>query len=198
MNDTDAKKVLEAVLFSSPDPLSLKQLHAVLGNTREHDLRQLLDELDREYESTNRTFRLARIGEGFQLRTLPMYKTWVLKSQPVRPNKLSPATLETLAIVAYRQPVTRSEVENVRGVDASFALRTLLERKLVRILGKDPGPGRAILYGTTREFLSLFNLSDLKELPTLADFDLPVPALGVPLESAQPEEPAGPALAEVG
>jgi segregation and condensation protein B len=86
--------------------------------------------------------------------------------------RLSPPALETLSIVAYRQPVTRAEIENLRGVDCSGGLRRLLELRLVKILGKDKGPGRPILYGTTREFLSLFNLADLRDLPTLEEFDL--------------------------
>jgi len=203
MNAQDAKQVIEAVLFSSSDVVTLKQLHAVLGLPREHDVPALAEELNRDYESTGRTFRLVSIGEGYQLRTLPMYKTWVLKASPHKPTRLTPAQLETLSIVAYRQPVTRGEVEHLRGVDASFALRTLLEKRLVRIIGKDPGPGRPILYGTSREFLSLFNLADLKELPTLADFDLPGPNRfehpnAQPAAQPADEQLAIPSLAEAG
>lgn len=173
MNESDARKIIEAVLFASSEVLTVKQLRGVLGNPSVDGLEALIEELNREYESTGRVFRVVRIGDGYQMRTLPMYKTWIQKAEPLKPTRLSPAMLEILAIVAYRQPVTRAEVENLRGVDCSFGLRSLLEKKLVRIVGKDPGPGRAILYGTTKEFLSLFNLSDLKDLPTLEDFDLP-------------------------
>jgi len=204
MNDQDAKQVLEAILFSSPDVVTLKQLYAVLGNPREHDLPALVAMLNAEYESTGRTFRILEISEGYQMRTQPQFKTWVQKASPLKPTKLTPAQLETLAIVAYRQPVTRGEVEHLRGVDASFALRTLLEKRLVRIIGKDQSPGRPMLYGTSRDFLSLFNLGDLKELPTLADFDLPVPNR-FEHPNAQPEgQPAEdqqldiPSLAEAG
>jgi segregation and condensation protein B len=175
MNDQDAKQVLEAVLFSSAEIVSLKQLRAVLGQPHEHEPAPLVAQLNADYESSGRTFRIVPIGEGYQLRTLPMYKSWILKAAPHKPARLTHAQLETLAIVAYRQPVTRGEVEHLRGVDASFSLRTLLEKRLVRIVGKDQTPGRPILYGTSRDFLSLFNLADLKELPTLADFDLPAP-----------------------
>ncbi len=173
MNESDAKKIIEAVLFASSEVMSVKQLRGVLGNPSPEGLDGLIDELNREYESTSRTFRIVSIGEGYQMRTLPMYKTWIQKAEPLKPTRLSAAMLEILAIVAYRQPVTRGEVEHLRGVDCSFGLRSLLEKKLVRIMGKDPGPGRAILYGTSKEFLSLFNLADLKDLPTLEDFDLP-------------------------
>lgn len=173
MNESDAKKVIEAVLFASSEVMSVKQLRGVLGNPSPDGLEGLIDELNREYESGGRTFRIVEIGDGYQMRTLPMYKIWIQKAEPLKPIRLSAAMLEILAIVAYRQPVTRSEVEHLRGVDCSFGLRSLLEKKLARIVGKDPGPGRAILYGTSKEFLSLFNLPDLKDLPTLEDFDLP-------------------------
>jgi segregation and condensation protein B len=173
MNESDARKIIEAVLFASSEVLTMRQLRGVLGHPSLDGLEALIEELNREYESTGRVFRIVRIGEGYQMRTLPMYKTWIQKAEPLKPVRLSAAMLEILAIVAYRQPVTRAEVENLRGVDCSFGLRSLLEKKLVRIVGKDPGPGRAILYGTTKEFLSLFNLGDLKDLPTLEDFDLP-------------------------
>ena len=172
MNDTDAKKVVEAVLFSSSDVLGARQIAAIVGNSNAARIRQLVDDLNGEYEHTNRTFRIVRIGEGYQMRTLPLFKTWIQKAAPIKPIRLSRPAMESLAIIAFRQPATRSEVEYVRGVDASSALHTLLEYKLIRILGRDKGPGRALLYGTTRQFLSLFSLKDLDDLPTLEDFDL--------------------------
>lgn len=177
MNEQDARKVLEAVLFSSAQVLSARQLAGILGNTPVARVRDLVDALNADYEKTSRTFRVVKIGDGYQLRTLPMYRTWIAKAEPLKPVRLTTPALETLAIVAYRQPVTRAEIEHLRGVDCSGALRRLLELRLVKILGKDKGPGRPILYGTSREFLSLFNLSDLRDLPTLEDFDLHPQAL---------------------
>ena len=177
MNDQDAMKVVEAVLFSSNEVMGTKQIATIIGNANVPRVRLLVDALNNEYETSDRTFRIVRIGDGYQMRTLPLFKTWVQKSEPLKPIRLTPTTLETLAIVAYRQPVTRAEIEHIRGVDGSSALRTLLEHRLIRILGKDPGPGRALIYGTTREFLSLFNLTDLRDLPTLEDFDLKVQEL---------------------
>lgn len=174
MDDKDAKKVIEAVLFSSNEVLMAKQLVLVLGNGNVKRIKALVAELNHDYEKTNRSFRIVKIGDGFQLRTLPMFRTWIQKLVKQKPFRLTQSTLETLSIVAYRQPVTRAEVEHLRGVDASHALRSLLENKLIRILGKDQGAGRALLYGTSIEFLSLFNLSDIRELPTLSDFDLAV------------------------
>ena len=178
MNVQDARKVVEAVLFSSATVLTTRQLGEILGSARVPEVRELIDALNAEYEKTNRTFRIVRVGDGYQMRTLPMYKTWIAKAEPLKPVRLSPPILETLAIVAYRQPVTRAEIEHVRGVDCSGGLRRLLELRLVKILGKDKGPGRPILYGTSREFLSLFNLTDLRDLPTLEDLDLQ--PLGLP------------------
>ncbi|MDH5751290.1 MAG: SMC-Scp complex subunit ScpB [Deltaproteobacteria bacterium] len=174
MNEQDTKKVVEAVLFASPDILTIKQISAILGGMPGQQLKRITDELNEEYEKTSRTFRILRIGEGYQMRTLPMYKTWITKAEPLKPIKLTQPALETLAIVAYRQPVTRADVEHLRGVDCSGSLRRLLELRLLRIAGKDTAPGRPILYATTRDFLSLFNLRDLRELPTLEEFDLPV------------------------
>jgi len=177
MIDQDAIRVVEAVLFSSPDPLHAGQLAQVLG----HDfpsqrIRPLIDRLNKDYEATGRTFRIFRVAEAFQMRTLPMYKTWLTKLEPLKPARLSQAALETLAIVAYRQPVTRSDVDLIRGVDSSHNLRALLEKRLIRIAGKDDAPGRPILYTTTKTFLSLFSLGDIRDLPTVEDLDLPVGA----------------------
>jgi segregation and condensation protein B len=175
MIDADAKKVLEAVLFSSSNVLSGQNLATILGNTTPKQVAELIDSLNGEYEQTSRSFRIESVANGYQMRTLPIYRTWVQKADPLKPVKLTQAAMETLAIVAYRQPVTRADVENLRGVDASYAMRSLLERRLIKIVGKDKAPGRPILYGTTRDFLSLFNLNDLRELPTLEDLDLAPP-----------------------
>ena len=172
MNEQDARKVLEAVLFSSSDVIPAKQLATIIGGIDVPTVRRLVLALNSEYETGSCTFRIVRVGDGYQMRTLPMYKTWIAKVEPLKPVRLTPPTMETLAIVAYRQPVTRAEIEQLRGVDCSNSLRRLLELRLVRIAGKDKGPGRALIYSTTREFLGLFNLTDLRDLPTLEEFDL--------------------------
>ena len=172
MNDKDARRIVEAVLFASSEVLSVKQISAALGSVGTPEVRGHVDDLNSEYEKTNRTFRIMRVGDGYQMRTLPMFKTWVQKVEPLKPIRLSQAVMETLAVVAYRQPITRAEIEHLRGVDSSYAVRTLLDHRLVKIVGKDEGPGRALIYGTSRDFLSLFNLRDLRDLPTLEDFDL--------------------------
>jgi len=172
MIEADAKKVLEAVLFSTADVLTPKQIGKVLGNTRPSQVSHLVASLNDEYQRTNRTFRIEPVAHGYQMRTLPIYKTWIRKLEPLKPLRLTQPALEILSIVAYRQPVTRAVVQYLRGVDASHGLRALLEKKLIRIVGKDQAPGRPILYGTSRAFLSLFNLKDLRDLPTIDDLDL--------------------------
>ena len=198
MIDSDAQKVLEAVLFSSSTVLTAKNLATVIGNLTPARVSEWVEALNTEYEQTSRSFRIVEVAGGYQMRTLPLYRTWVRKSEPLKPVRLTQPAMETLAIVAYRQPVTRATIEHLRGVDCSHGLRALLERRLIRISGKDPSPGRPILYATTREFLSLFNLNDLRELPTLEDFDLKPPVQGaaagpaqqtVPLDDVPPPAP---------
>ncbi|MDH4121654.1 MAG: SMC-Scp complex subunit ScpB [Deltaproteobacteria bacterium] len=184
MIDKDAVRIVEAILFASPDPVPPKQIAEVLGTgpagtPSDNDISPrkisgFVDQLNAEYESTGRVFRIVEAGGGFQMRTLPLYKTWIQKLEPLKPVKLTQAALETLAIVAYHQPVIRADIDHLRGVDSSHNLRGLLEKKLIRISGKDTSPGRPILYGTTKTFLSLFNLNDMKDLPTIEDLDLPV------------------------
>ena len=113
---------------------------------------------------------LHEVAGGYQFRTHPSTREWVQQLIAGRPVRLSRAQLETLAIVAYRQPITRPEIDEIRGVDSGSTLKVLLDRELIRILGKKEEPGRPLLYGTTKEFLEFFNLSDLRELPTLREF----------------------------
>ena len=130
---------------------------------------QALEGLAEEYESGKRGFFLAEVAGGFQVRTRPEYGHWIRRLKETRPTRLSRAAMETLSIVAYKQPMLRSDVEYLRGVDCGGTLRTLLERGLIRILGRRDLPGRPMIYGTTRKFLELFDLKDLDELPSLKD-----------------------------
>ena len=193
MNEQDAKRVVEALLFSSPSVLGVKTIAEVLGNFRVDQVRIVIDVLNGEYEQSSRSFRIQRIGDGYQMRTLPMFKTWVQKTSPLKTARLSQAALETMAVVAYRQPVTRADIDHLRGVDSSGSLRNLLDKRLVRILGKDKTPGRPMLYGTSRDFLSLFNLSDLREMPTPEDLQQEA----MQLEDGDAEETAAPPQVEI-
>jgi len=160
---------VEAVLFTAGDPVPFERLRAFLGGPDEPDLRAALAQVATRFERGGHGLRLVEVAGGWQIRTHPRYAPWVGRARGVRPLRLSRAALETLSVVAYRQPVTRTEIEAVRGVDPGGLLRSLVEHDLVRICGHRDEPGRPLLYGTTQRFLEVFGLGDLSDLPTLRD-----------------------------
>lgn len=166
--------ILESVLFVAGNPIGFSTLLAVARevqpNLSARSARELLDQLREKLREEGRGIRLAEVAGGYQLRTPSECAPYLRRVVTRRPPRLTRATLETLAMVAYRQPMTRAEIEELRGVDCGPVLRHLLEKKLVRILGRKEEPGRPLMYGTTKEFLSLFSLKDLSSLPTLKDF----------------------------
>lgn len=162
------KAIAEALLFASAEPLPLRRLAALMG-LDERDVRELVEELRREMNAPGRGLMLQEAAGGYQLVTRPEVAQYVEQLAQPRPSGLSHAALETLAIIAYRQPVTRAEVEALRGVSIDSALGTLLERRLVREVGRKEAPGRPILYGTTREFLLYFGLTDVADLPGVSE-----------------------------
>ena len=153
----------------SEQPISLDRIAGVLTDCSRKDLKEILNELEEEYEERAGALQIVEVANGYQFRTRAEFAPWIGKLRQQRFARLSRAALETLAIVAYRQPVTRAEAESIRGVDSGAVLGTLLERRLLRILGRKEVPGRPILYGTTQEFLELFGLKSLKDLPTLRE-----------------------------
>ncbi len=163
------RHVVESILFVASQPLTLGQLQDATG-TSEDQLKQVLEELAQDHREGVSGIVLSEISAGWQFRTAQFAAEWVRAFLKVKPQRLTRAALETLAIVAYRQPVTRPEVEDVRGVDSGAVMKALLERRLVKMLGKKEDVGRPILYGTTREFLEFFGLKDLGALPTLREF----------------------------
>ena len=169
MDITEIKTILESLIFVSDNPVKLDRLAEALDVDKDL-LTTPLKELLEEYQSANRGFILQEVAGGYQFRSRPEYAEWVRRLQKNRPFKFSRAALETLAIIAYRQPVTRAEVEYLRGVDSGGVVKTLLEKHLIRILGKKDIAGRPLLYGTTAEFLQVFGLADLSSLPTLKEF----------------------------
>lgn len=191
MVTSDLKAIIEGLLFVAEAPLKAERIAEVLDCERAEVL-PLLRELAEDYRTGGRGFLLTEVAEGFQLRSRPEHAEWLRRLGRNRPFRFSRAALETLAIVAYRQPVTRAEIEYLRGVDAGGVLKTLLEKRLVRILGKRDIPGRPMIYGTSREFLEFFGLRDLTALPTLREFSEIAPeALELPVESTlvpMPEE----------
>lgn len=167
MNKT--KQILEAVLFAAPSPVPLEQLCDIVSQYQAISVRELrlhLDELAELYDVEQRGFALQKVAGGYTLRTrkdLASYVQLLLKDR--RPEKLSRAASEVLALIAYRQPLTRAAVDQVRGVDSSAIIAQLVERGLAKMVGKAPIPGRPAQYGTTRKFLEEFGLADLDELP---------------------------------
>jgi segregation and condensation protein B len=169
------KEILEALFFATDEPLSIKQIAEILeplnqgGNAPAvtHDsVLASVDALNREYEHTGRVFRIIKIAGGYQFATIPRFGTWLGRMvREKSKRKLSVSALESLAVIAYKQPVTKPEIEAIRGVNADYVLRTLLERNLVTIVGRAASPGRPLLYGTIREFLKHFGLNALSELP---------------------------------
>ena len=160
------KHIIESLVFVSETPLSIDRLKTILEDVDRRDIRLALAELQGEYEDRQGGFVLQEVAGGFQFRTHADYSDWIKKLLKPSPTRLSRAALETLAIIAYKQPIIRADVEHIRGVDSGGVLRMLLERKLIRVLGRKDIPGRPMIYGTTKEFLELFNLKDLGELPS--------------------------------
>lgn len=169
--DGELHAILETLLFVSQEPVTVDRLTAVLGVVPKSDIRQALHEMKSEYERNERGLQLIEVAGGVQLATRPEYAPWIKALGKTKPAaKLSRSGLESLAIIAYKQPIVRAEIEAIRGVETSGVLRTLLERKLVRIVGRKDVPGRPIMYGTTKFFLQHFGLRDLAELPPLREF----------------------------
>ncbi len=180
--------ILECIVFTAETALTLDRLSEMLPEFQRDEIRSALAELAVFHEERAGGIQLAEVAGGWQFRTRPDYQQYVTRHIKVKSAKFSQSALETLAIIAYRQPITRAEVEHLRGVDCGGVLKTLLEKRLVRILGKKDIPGRPLIYGTSKEFLEVFGLKDLKSLPTLRE----IQALDdVPLYERQEELPLG-------
>jgi segregation and condensation protein B len=171
MEREDVKSILESLLLVADGPQSVRRFSEVLDGVGEDTIESALRELQSELDMQNRGIRLAEVAGGYQLRTPKVNADWVKKFLGGRPARMGKATLETLAIIAYRQPITRAEIEAIRGVDVDGVIATLLERNLIRAVARKDVPGRPFLYGTTPEFLQLFNLQDLSHLPTLKEME---------------------------
>lgn len=170
MDRDQSKRIIEAVLFVSDKPVSIESLREILTDVEPTVIRQMIEELNKEYGSSGRSFSVKEIAGGFQMMTDPVYSKWISALYKRPPDRLTGPSLETIAIIAYRQPITRSEIEAIRGVNVDGVLHTLEERGLIRTRGRLEAAGRAILYGTTNEFLQHFGLKSLEELPKLKEF----------------------------
>jgi segregation and condensation protein B len=171
MEPQERQQILEALLLASAEPVTAARLGRIVPASSARQVREDIAALNERYAAEGRGFRIEEVAGGHQLRTLPELAAYVQQLEPVPPLRMSRAALETLAIVAYKQPVTRAEIEHVRGVDAGPLLRSLLERRLVRIAGHREVPGRPILYATTPRFLEIFGLPSLADLPTLREIE---------------------------
>lgn len=165
------KQIIEALLIATDVPLSLQRIEEII-NVPIEKIKQGIDTLNQEYKDTGRAFEIKEVAGGYQIYTLPEYADFVGRLKQKK-EKLSKAALETLAIIAYHQPITRAEVEKARGVDSSYILESLLEKGLIKTCGRLPTPGRPIKYSTTNEFLRYFGIKDLSELPREEDFAEP-------------------------
>ncbi len=191
MDDKQAKSILEAILFIAGEPISLDSLINILEIDK-GEVERLARELINEYTINNNGLLVAEVAGGFQMVTNPACAPWVKKLLSTAvPTKLSQPSLETLAIIAYKQPIIKAEIEAIRGVNSDGVVKTLLDRRLVKILGRKEVPGRPLMYGTTKEFLQYFGLKDLSEMPTLKEFqevDIPEAPEIIP-EETKPGEP---------
>jgi segregation and condensation protein B len=182
-------RILEALLFATELPLTLERLRAALPKVEPAAIREALEILRGEYDRDGRAFTLRRIEGGYQLASHPRYAEWIARLRRGKPRaRLSRPALETLAIIAYRQPVTRAEVEAIRGVNADGVLRTLLERHLVTVTGRREAPGRPLVFGTTRDFLAYFGLNDLRDLPEEGELEGLLEGDGIRSTTGDPAE----------
>ncbi len=192
LDDATLKGVLEAIIYVSPDPVSLEAILKVLEGEDRERVRSKLHELIEEFESPEHGVQIRQVAGGYQFSSKPEHhevlRKFVKSLKP--PLRLSKPALETLAVVAYRQPVTLPEIDEIRGVDCSGVIHTLLEKKLVVTAGRKEAVGRPILYRTSRDFLVHFGLKDVGELPSLREFEQLARQAVAPETSAPPESPS--------
>lgn len=167
----DLKPIIESLLFVSETPLTVERLKRILDVEDPAPIRSALATLQSEYDRRDGGFLLKFVAGGYQFRTHSRYNQWIKRLIRPSAQRLSKAALETLAIVAYNQPIIRSDIEQVRGVDSGGVLRMLMERKLIRVLGRKEIPGRPLIYATTKYFLEVFELKDLRDLPSPKEID---------------------------
>jgi segregation and condensation protein B len=198
------KAIVENILLASDQPVSPDDLQkTIMNGTEKAELRSVLEELSEEYGSRN--LQVIEVAGGFQLCTRHDYTEWIRKFLKLdKTTKLSQPSLDTLSIIAYKQPLTRQEVEDIRGVDSSGVIKTLLEKKIIGPAGRKKVPGRPIMYRTTRKFLEYFGLMDLTDLPTLEDFKEEIEDISQtqmefaePVEAGTPAEPVDEAVSEI-
>ena len=170
----EVKRIVEALLFAVQEPISVRKISEIIEGTEAKEIREVIQQLRDEYDSHDRVFQIEEIANGFQLLSRPEYHEWISKIRKKSgESKLSQPALETLSIIAYKQPIIRAEIEAIRGVQSGQMIRTLIEKGLVKITGRDEVLGRPLLYGTTTKFLDHFGLKSIKDLPKVEDLEMP-------------------------
>jgi len=166
------KKLIEAIIFTSNKPVTIKELKYYFKDFETKELRSVLKELINDWENVEHGFNLVEVSNGYQLRTKSEYSDEIINfNKEIKKFRISKASLEVLAITAYKQPLTRLEIEQIRGVDCSGVINQLLDKRLLEIRGRKEVPGKPFLYGTTDDFLETFNLKSIKDLPTLQEIE---------------------------
>jgi len=194
MEQAQAKRIIEAVLFVSSQPFPFRRLTEVLPDVTGEAIHQLIRTLNDEYATSQRAFHIQEVAGGFQFVTDQHLAPWLKRALPSsKPDAVSTAAMETLAIIAYRQPMTKAEIEAIRGVDVTASLDTLLEKRFARIVGRKESPGRPFLYGTTSEFLRHFGLKSLESLPPVSTPTIQEPTAEEPAETTSVPANATPA-----
>jgi len=173
MDDFDVKPILESLFFVSDSPIRIEVLVEILPESSKEAILEGIRRIQTEYGDPSKGIELTEIAGGYQFRTKPGWAEWANRLKKTKAVKLSQAALETLAIVAYRQPVIRPAIEEIRGVDSGSVLHTLMERGLIKMMGRKDLPGRPIVYGTSKAFLELFSLNSLSDLPKLQEIQPP-------------------------
>lgn len=171
MDRAERRRLVEALILASPEPLSAARIADIVPYCKPGQAKDFVNELNTEYQEQDRAFEIWEVAGGYQIRTRAEFSGYLQKLNKQRPLRLSRAALETLSIVAYKQPATRAEVEDVRGVDVGAVLKSLLDRDLVRMVGHRDVAGRPMVYGTSKRFLEVFGLDTLKSLPTLRELE---------------------------
>ena len=184
MPQDNASSVIEALLFASDKPLPIEQIRNVLDNLEGTEIRKAIEELKAEYERANRGMRINEVAGGFQMATAANFAPFLKKLyKERRTERLSKPALETLAIIAYKQPVTRLQIESLRNVNVDGVMKNLLDKNLIRIAGRKKAPGSPYVFGTTRQFLEYFGLKSLEGLPKIEEFSKITEELNEPQKS---------------
>ena len=191
--EDNIRSVIEALLFASERPLTVDQIKKVLDNLDAGQVKRSLEKLKDEYEEGNRGMRLVEVAGGYKMISAPMFASFLRKlfKGPQNTEKLSGPSMETLAIIAYKQPLSKMEIETLRKVNADGVMGTLMDKSLIRVTGRRDAPGRPKVYGTTKEFLEYFGLKSLEDLPKLENFPLPPDKEKEIMEKAQAEASPG-------